>query len=188
MNKFGYIGDNMRDIILAERAKISIYQRILKKRKNKKGERMSNAGYKKMKREINMTYERIKNMRDELHHKAALYLCRNYDIILISEFRIQPMISEKDIRIGKKKVKAVYKEEGKEAGKAVLKEYKRKKRLNKKVKYVLQMLSHYRFRQHLINKANEYGNKIDRDVNGSRNILIENIGEYIVKEEEQQVK
>ena len=79
------------------------------------------------------------------------------------------------------------------------------------------MLSHYKFRQHLINKGNEYGCKvvvvteeytsktctncgavseyyrkrmkkcpkcnyeIDRDVNGSRNILLKNMLEAIKK-------
>jgi len=83
------------------------------------------------------------------------------------------------------------------------------------VKFVLQMERHYKFRQHLISKAEEYGCKIDvvteeytsktcgncgnmsdnyddrtkmcprckirinRDINGSRNILIKNIGRII---------
>ena len=82
------------------------------------------------------------------------------------------------------------------------------KRLSKRVKYVLNSLSHYKFRQHLANKCREYGcemiivteeytsmtctkcgkisnkcrsrikecencrYKINRDVNGARNILI----------------
>src|ERR1700722_4418495 len=100
---------------------------------------------------------------------------------------------------------------------------KEKKKLNKNVKFVLNMLSHYKFRKHLINKANEYGcevnviteedtsitctkcghmskkyekrqkiceecgYKIDRDINGSRNILIKNIKSFI-KEEKKIIK
>lgn len=78
------------------------------------------------------------------------------------------------------------------------------------------MQSHYKFRQHLLNKGKEYGceilvrgeeytsktctrcgtisdnyikrekicncgYKIDRDINGSRNILIKNINELLIK-------
>jgi putative transposase len=82
--------------------------------------------------------------------------------------------------------------------------------LSKKVKFVLNQLSHYQFRQHLLHKCKEYGCElkivteeytskccgrcgflsnnyskrlkkcsncnleIDRDINGSRNILIKN--------------
>ena len=86
----------------------------------------------------------------------------------------------------------------------------KQKKLSKRVKFVLDMLSHYKFKQHIINKCNEYGCElkiiteeytsqccsrcgilsnqytnrlkkciscnllIDRDLNGSRNILIKN--------------
>ena len=42
-----------------------------------------------------------------------------------------------------------------------LKKYTKKKKLNKNVKFVLNMLSHYKFRKHLINKANEYGCEVN---------------------------
>jgi putative transposase len=87
---------------------------------------------------------------------------------------------------------------------------RKKKRLAKRVKFVLNQLSHYKFKQHLANKCNEYGCElkivteeytsqccsqcgilsnsyikrlkcciscnftIDRDLNGSRNILLKN--------------
>ena len=38
-----------------------------------------------------------------------------------------------------------------------LKKYKRKTRLNGRVKFVLSQLSHYKFKQHLLRKAEEYG-------------------------------
>ncbi len=42
-----------------------------------------------------------------------------------------------------------------------LKEVKKVNRLNRKVKYVLLSQSHYKFKQHLINKCNEYGCEIE---------------------------
>ena len=102
--------------------------------------------------------------------------------------------------------------------KIVIKEMYKIRRLNKRVKFVLNMLSHYKFKQHLINKCDEYGCnieivteeytskccsrcgilsdnyknrektciscnlKIDRDLNGSRNILIKNSkGNYKIR-------
>ncbi len=50
------------------------------------------------------------------------------------------------------------KEDGKEEEmKELLRNDTKKKRMNKKSKFVLNALSHYRFRQHLINKGSEYG-------------------------------
>jgi putative transposase len=93
------------------------------------------------------------------------------------------------------------------------KEIKKFNRLNKRYKFTLQNLSHFRFRQHLLNKAQENGCKvevvdesftsqccggcgrlskkysfkrvkkckcgcnIDRDLNGSRNILLKSLFE-----------
>ena len=93
-----------------------------------------------------------------------------------------------------------------------LKTYRKQNRLGGKVKFVLNMLSHYKFKQYLIQKADEYdckiyerteeytskccttcgkiseiydvnrtktckycGYKINRDINGARNILLKNI-------------
>jgi len=91
----------------------------------------------------------------------------------------------------------------------------RQNKLDKRVKFVLLMLSHYKFRQHLIHKCIEYGClleivteeftsmcctkcghlsnnykgrekicdncgfRINRDVNGSRDILLKNYKKYI---------
>jgi putative transposase len=101
--------------------------------------------------------------------------------------------------------------------KTELKAYKRKRRLNSRVKFVLNQLSHYKFKQHLFSKAKEYGclcvevteeytsqlcakcgridklyvdrmkkckkckHKINRDVNGARNILLKYMSEFMVK-------
>lgn len=46
---------------------------------------------------------------------------------------------------------------GEEIGKIYNKKVTKRSKLNKKIKFVLQMLSHYSFREHLKNKSNEYG-------------------------------
>jgi len=57
-----------------------------------------------------------------------------------------------------KKVLELIKEKyGEEIGKIYKRKLTKKSKLNKRVKFVLQMLSHYSFRQHLMNKSNEYG-------------------------------
>ena len=216
-NNIGFIGDNIRDIFLKIRDKIAYLQRVLKNGKNKDGFPLRKKGLAKIQRKIELAYERLKNIRNELHNKTALYLCRNYDTILLPAFETQQMISNNDSRFGagKRKIAKAY-EEGIEKGKAERKAYKKRKRLNKKIKFVLNQLSHYRFKQHLINKANEYGCKveivteeytskactncgcmsdtydyrrkrcencelkIDRDLNGARNIFIKNIRKYML--------
>lgn len=218
LNEFGHFGYNIRDKILHILSKISKWQKLLskskKKRKNKKGNILKNI--KNIKLKINDAYEKIKNIRNELHNKTALHLCKNYDMIIIPEFSTQQMLkTDKNYGIGKRRVTEAYKK-GIEDGRKAKKEYTKRKGLNKKVKFVLNMLSHYRFRQHLINKADEHGcnvkviteeytskactkcgemseeydnvrkktckgckYEIDRDINGSRNILIKNMKDCI---------
>ncbi len=137
--------------------KIKRYQRIQNNKINKKKQPMKNA-HKKMQKKINLCNRRITNLVKELHNKLAYYLCTNYDKVLIPEFQTQKIISKKGI--GKAKVNETYEKKGEVEGKKELIKYEKKKRLNKRVKYTLGRLSHYRFRQHLINKGNEYGCEI----------------------------
>jgi transposase len=65
---------------------------------------------------------------------------------------------EKYVNEKLKKILIILKEKfGEDAMKIYRKKITRKSRLNKRVKFVLQMLSHYSFRQHLNNKCIEYG-------------------------------
>lgn len=211
---FGYLGYEFRELFLKELEKVSIIQRVLVKGYNNYGTKIKNKQL--LIRKINKIYERMRNLRDEMHHKIANFLCKNYDTILIPKFETQRMLkTDPNYRKAQKNVEAIYNEKGRESGKEALRQYKKKKRLNKKDKFVLNMMSHYRFRQHLTNKASEYGckidivteeytsqtctkcghkstnydyrektcekcnYKIDRDLNGSRNILLKNISGYI---------
>lgn len=214
LNTYGFIGNDVRKKILTYEQKIRKWQRILgtKKRKgsntNKKGKKIKKQNLEKIRKKLNNAYEKIKNYVKEVHNKSALYLCKNYDKILIPEFKTQNMLRKSK---WKELIKNKFDKEGKLEGKKELKKYERVGRLNKRVKFVLNSLSHYSFRQHLINKCNEYGcelkivseeytsvtctkcgevsnkcekrikecekcgYKINRDINGARNILIKNI-------------
>jgi len=215
---FGYLGYEFRGLLLKELEKVSILQRILSRGYNNYGSKIKNK--QSLIRKINLIYERMRNLRDELHNKIAKFLCENYDTILLPKFETQKMLkTDPNYRKAQKNVETIYNEKGSEAGKEALRQYKKKKRLNKKDKFVLNMLSHYRFRQHLTHKASEYGckikvvteeytsqtctncghkstnydyrekkcekcnYKIDRDLNGSRNILLKNISGYIKQED-----
>jgi hypothetical protein len=157
---YGMIGDDIRKIILKIETKIRQLNSKLKLNKNKKGKSIKNK--KTLKKTIQRHHNKIKNIVKELHNQTALYLCRNYDTILIPKFEVSKMV-----RNDGKTMKDIYKEnkknilnkaiENKEDIKKTLKSYSRKSRLNKRVKYVLYQLSHYKFRQHLLNKGKEYG-------------------------------
>lgn len=131
----------------------------------------------KLKKALHRKIEYLKNLKKEMHKKAAKYLCDNYQTIILPPFETQNMASK----------------------------------LNSKIARQMYTLSHYSFREYLINKAagmmidvyvegEEYttktcgrcgelndvgdsknysckscGIKIDRDMNASRNIMLRNI-------------
>lgn len=237
---YGHIGKDIRNKILPIEKKIRRCQRILSNKKNdnkevngkilreyklkKIKEKNKNKVYSNMrnnsilinkihiKKKIRRYYKKIKNIVKELHNKTALYLVKNYDRILLPKFETQNMlrnnrsykyfnklnIKKEDIS-DKKEKKMIYK----------------RRRLNKRVKFVLNSCSHYKFKMHLLNKCKEYGSelievteeytsktctvcgthgvnyskerikqcecgyRIDRDVNGSRNIMIKNIKKVV---------
>ncbi|BAP54457.1 transposase IS605 [Thioploca ingrica] len=74
--------------------------------------------------------EKIKNLVNELHHKAALFLVKNYDCILLPTFETAEMVSK-----GSRKIRS------------------------KTVRNLL-TFSHYRFKQFLKNKAFEWGKTV----------------------------
>jgi len=216
---YGFIGDDIRKDILKFEAKIRKFQRLLKSREKKDKTNKKKIKKGKIIKRINLLHRRIKGLVNELHKKAALFFCKNYNIILIPKFETQKMICDK-VAAKKQVFKNITEIKENNKGnldelKKGLKLYKRKRRLNSRVKFVLQQLSHYKFKQHLFSKAKEYGclcievteeftsqlcakcgkldktyvnrvkkckhckQEINRDVNGSRNILLKYISSFI---------
>lgn len=197
LNETGKIGENIKTTISQKQKEIKNLQSIKSKRINKNGNKLKNK--KAIQKKINKKFRKIKNVVNELHHQTANYLCHKFDRILLPEFNTQEMITN-DIEFKGNKMEI----------RKQLRDYTRKKKLNTQTKFVLQMCSHYRFKQHLLAKCEEYGcqlipcteeytsqccgkcgylssnyknrikiclkcnHKINRDVNGARNILIKN--------------
>lgn len=156
LQSYGYLGKDMRKPILNIEKKIRKTQRILSQDKNIKGEKLKNKN--KMKKKINKYYDNIKNKVKDLHNKEALFLCTNYDKILIPEFKTKQMVKNDMKKQIKKTVREIHESsKTKEELKEKIKTYRKRKQLNGRVKFVLNMLSHYKFRQHLLNKGKEYG-------------------------------
>lgn len=210
LNSQGYIGKNIRKPLLKLRNRISKYQKILNKTKtNKSGEQLRNKRH--IKKKISKLYKKIKNIVKELHNQSANYLCKNYEKILIPKFETQKMVKHKHKTFKEHKLKVINEGETYEKRKEIAKDFTKKCRLSKNVKYVLNTLSHFSFRQHLTDKSVEHGcqlkvigeeytsltctncghmskvynyrikeceyckQKIDRDLNGARNILLKNM-------------
>jgi len=173
LDDYGCIGNDIRKPILDIQAKIKKYQRLLSQivkngknynKKNKKGKPINRT---KIRKKIKRLFEKISGIVNELHKKTAYYLCRNYNIILIPEFQTQKMVSKSDMnkqshesQKQNKLNKEAIKEQNKDNNNNLrheLKLYKRKSRLNERVKFVLNHQAHYKFRQHLLSKAKEHG-------------------------------
>ena len=71
---------------------------------------MSQAG-KQKKRKMRMAAARmrdkVKNLVDELHHKMALFLVRNFDGILLSTFETSNMVKRAGRQIGNRSVRSM---------------------------------------------------------------------------------
>lgn len=66
-----------------------------------------------MRRATALLERRIHNLVSELHHKLALWLCRNYEVVLLPSFRVSQMVRKKGPRgrrrkIGRRTVKEMY--------------------------------------------------------------------------------
>lgn len=150
IDECGKIGNDMRIKILYYQTKIKKFQTVLSNNENKKGNIIK---YKKnLRKKIIKFYRKIKNIVKELHNQTCNFLCKNYDTILIPKFETQSMIGKRFI---KKTVKEILSKGG--DTKKEIKEFSKKCRLSKRVKFVLNNLSHYKFRQQLLNKSKEYG-------------------------------
>jgi len=157
-DSYGFFGKDLHKIYLDIRNKISRWKKKIKKNKNKKNNNIKNK--KRINKRIQKLYNKIKNITKEMHNKLALYLCRNYKQILLPEFKVSNMIDDKK-RFVRKTIKELQQNNIDENKRKELLEKlklnKKENRLSRKVKFVLLSQSHYKFKQHLINKCNEYG-------------------------------
>ena len=153
--EYGKIGDNARIKIIKIKRKIQKLQSILDKNKNKHGKTIKHKRY--LINQIQMQYNNIKGYVNEIHKKGAKYLCENYEKIMIPEFKSKPMISNKKRKEEYARIRQI---ENREEAKKALKELNKKAHLSAEVKFVLQNLSHYKFRNFLVSKAKEYGTEL----------------------------
>jgi len=149
----GYIGKNIRKPILKLYNKIKKIQKILSKNKIKNKRKLI-----KRKRFL---FKKIKYIVKELHNQTANFLCKKYKKILIPKFETQKMIRTHKTTFKQHKKDYINKGENNIEKKDRARFFTKKGRLNKNVKFVLQQLSHYSFRQHLINKCCEHGCHIE---------------------------
>jgi putative transposase len=95
--------------------------------------RMAKAGKqrkKAMRKALSRMIDKIKNLIDELHHKAALFLVTNFDCILLPSFETKQMTGKSGRKIKSKTVRNML------------------------------TFAHYRFKQFLKHKAFEYGKTV----------------------------
>jgi putative transposase len=91
---------------------------------------------KNLHRAANRVRDKIRNLVDEFHHKLAIWLCTNYDVVLLPVFGVKGVSRRKGLMRGKRRI----------LGTAAVRK--------------LAQLSHYRFRQFLLHKAREYGTEV----------------------------
>lgn len=202
----GIIGSNLRERILKYATKINIINRALSRKLNRKKNKLRNVN--KLRKRKQNYHDRIKNIVKELHNQTALYLVKNYSKILLPKFETQNMVKSYGRRYISQLCKDLHDrpEELAERKSRINKS----RRLSRKQKFVLNSLSHYKFKEHLKHKCKEYncefqtvteeytskccsscgllsdkynyrtkicpycGYTCDRDINGSRNILLKN--------------
>jgi transposase len=153
LDNCGRLGHDIRIPILEQEKKIRRFQRILGRNKNKSRKKLRNKT--KIKNKIQRKHRKITNIVKELHNQTANYLTKTYKTILIPTFETKNMVNTKDklVRTRREILKSCNSLE-------TIKVYKRKSRLNSRVKFCLMSLSHYKFRQHLSNKCQEQGCKL----------------------------
>jgi transposase len=196
LNGYGMIGEDIRKPILKIEKKIRRYQRIINKGKSKNGGRIKHK--KSLWDKIRNLYKKIHNLVEEMQNKVALYLCRNYKRILMPSFNISPMI-KKEERLKEKPTKEQLRKIQKQhrLNKRVkfvlsrLSPYKFQQKLkNKCLEYGSEFVDvTEEFTSKTCTKCGEISDKfigrkkvcekcnfeINRDIGGSRNILIKNI-------------
>jgi transposase len=202
----GRIGNDIRVPLLKEETRIRKLQRILAKGKNKEGKHLKHK--KAIKKKIQTVYRRIQNKVKELHNQAAHYLTDHFNEIWIPPFETKRMVRNErlEIKENKKKYKSL-KEKGQVRRRwrlngrvkfvlLQLSHYKFRQHLEKKCleKGCQMKIVDESYTSMCCGgcgrKGDEYDNRIkkcicgtrmDRDLNGSRNIMLKTIIENKIK-------
>ena len=90
----------------------------------------------RIRRLANRIRQRVKDLTVELHHKLALWLCRNYSVVLLPKFGVKGISRRKGLPVGKRR--------------AICRNAVRK----------LAQMSPFTFRQFLLHKAREFGTRV----------------------------
>ena len=126
-----------------------------------------------------LQWKKIKDKVEDLHWKTISYLMRNYDHIIIPDFRISQMVTKKKITRMTKRLLYMF------SYHSFILKLKYKCRVNKKKLYVVDesytsktctecgKLNNVNGREKY--SCQDCGLSIDRDVNGSRNIMIKSM-------------
>lgn len=170
----GKIGNNFKDKINRINERIDNLKSKLSKLKKRTKRNLRNR--------ISLLRTKTKNMINDLHWKTAHFLCKNFNIILLPEFKTKEMSNTKDRNIGKQTTRELLS----------LCHYS----FQMKLKYKCEALGRkmmivnesYTSKTcgncgHIDNKLGskkeyeclECGYKIDRDINGARNILLKHL-------------
>ena len=121
---------------------------------------------------------KIRDLVNELHHKAARFLCENFDVILIPTFETSEMVSRSCRKIGTKSVrmmltfahyrfKSFLKQKAFELGKTVIEV--NEAYTSKTVSWNGEVIEKLGGRKTI--KSSD-GVRMDRDLNGARGILL----------------
>ena len=158
-NSFGKFGHELTNDLVEIRKKISTLQSRLDKNRNRKKRKIKNK--KALKNKIQRLYDKMTNLVTEFRNKTSLFLVKNYSRIILPVFNSQQMMKPK--KYTKKFFNDLEKKEGNDEMKNTLRTITKTRRLNRRTKFVLNMLSPYKFRQHLIRKGYEYNCEIYND-------------------------
>ena len=153
-SKYGYIGEKVTKVLKTEIEKGEKYDKILKQNKNKKGKAIKNKKSIKKKRLLNN--ETIRNKIKELHNQTAKYLCDNYEIIVLPHLEVSKLSNVK------RKIKEIKESTIEEnIKKTELKKLQKSRKIERRMLRYAYKLSHYKFKEILINKSKEYNSKVE---------------------------
>ncbi len=150
-NKFGKLGDGINHIL---------------EKYNKRLDKLTSLSQNKditsktkcnIKRRCNLLRIKVRSIVRDLHWKSANFLCKNYKVILLPSFQTQKMTQRK---VKSKKSKVIEIKTKKGVKKKIEIKFKKKRKIGKKTARKLLTLSHYLFKQRLIEKAKDFGSVV----------------------------